>query len=318
MPRQPPEVSVVIPAHGVAPYIREALGSVLAQSGVAWEAIVINDGSPDTPALEAALEPFLGQIRYQVQPHRGAAAARNIGLRLARGKWLAFLDGDDAWEPEFLSRQLDFLARGALDMAWSDAWLVGDVRRPGTRLMTTAPCRGPVSAIALLTQTVNVITSATVVRRACVEAAGGFDESLLRGQDFDLWVRLLHRGTRADYIPEPLIRYRVRKGSLSGDQVDKAERAVTVVSGLQAKLQFSGKEAAVLEESIIRLRAHLALATGKYHLARGEYAQARSELTAASRRLSSPKLRLALALLYTMPGLLRRLYLARNPEARHL
>ncbi|MFN2315437.1 MAG: glycosyltransferase family 2 protein [Gemmatimonadales bacterium] len=307
------EVSVIIPAYGVAPFIVEALSSVIGQTEKRWEVIVVNDGSPDTQALEAALDPFRDRISYHSQPNLGVAAARNAAVRIARGRWLAFLDGDDLWEPAFLARQLQFLEANGLDMAWSDGWYAGDVAPSGSRLMAIAPCRGPVTVMALLTGAVSVTTSATVVRRQLVEAAGGFDEALLRGQDFDLWVRLLHRGIRAGYNPEALIRYRVRPGSLSGDEVAQAERAVTVVRGLRTKLRFTKADAAALDERIADLEAHLALATGKRHLARGEYDLAGRELRAAKRGLPSARLRIALVLLRLMPGLVRRLHLARNP-----
>lgn len=308
-----PEISVIIPAHGVAPFIGEALFSVIRQTERRWEAIVVNDGSPDEEALVAALAPFRDRITYHSQPHLGVAAARNAAIRISRGRWLAFLDGDDCWEQDFLARQLEFLAGSNLAMAWSDGWYVGGVTPAGSRLMTVAPCRGPVTAMALLMGAVSVTTSATVVRKELVEAVGGFDESLWRGQDFDLWVRLLHRGIRAGYNPAPLIRYRVRPGSLSGDEVDQVERALVVIRGLGRKLRFTAPEAAILEERISELEAHLALATGKRHLARGEYDLAGRELEVASRRFRSPKLGLAKILLRLMPGVLRRLHLALNP-----
>ncbi|MDZ4673939.1 MAG: glycosyltransferase [Gemmatimonadota bacterium] len=88
-------VSVVIPAWNVAEHIGEAVRSVLAQTFRNWELIVINDGSPDTAALERALAPYRDRLTYLVQENRGPGEARNTGLAAARGTWIAFLDGDD-------------------------------------------------------------------------------------------------------------------------------------------------------------------------------------------------------------------------------
>src|ERR1051326_4145131 len=86
-----PKISVIIPAYNVAPYIGETLTSVFAQTFNGYEVILINDGSPDTEALELALEPYLSQVTYLKQANLGASAARNAGLQAASGEFIAFL-----------------------------------------------------------------------------------------------------------------------------------------------------------------------------------------------------------------------------------
>ena len=90
-----PAVSVVIPAFRVAGYIAETLDSVLAQTCQDFEILVVNDGSPDTEALRAALAPYRERILYIEQPQGGPSKARNTAIAAARGDLLAFLDGDD-------------------------------------------------------------------------------------------------------------------------------------------------------------------------------------------------------------------------------
>src|SRR5262249_43809454 len=92
-----PAVSVIIPAYGVTPYIAEALDSVLAQTYTDFELIVVNDGCPDTAALEAVLRPYLDHIVYVKKENGGVSSARNAGIRVARAPLIALLDGDDAW-----------------------------------------------------------------------------------------------------------------------------------------------------------------------------------------------------------------------------
>ena len=102
MPSTPTEdtlVSVVIPAYNVGNLIAQTLDSVFAQRYRNFEVVVVNDGSPDTPALEAALAPFRDRITYVVQENAGPSAARNAGIEHSRGDLIAFLDGDDIWLP---------------------------------------------------------------------------------------------------------------------------------------------------------------------------------------------------------------------------
>ncbi|HKV38097.1 MAG TPA: glycosyltransferase family A protein, partial [Blastocatellia bacterium] len=104
-----PRVSVIIPAYNTAPFISQSLDSVLSQSFDDIELIVINDGSPDTPQLESVLGPYMDRIQYIKQENRGLPAARNTGIGRAAGEFLAFLDSDDIWFPDYLEIQVRFL-----------------------------------------------------------------------------------------------------------------------------------------------------------------------------------------------------------------
>ena len=131
-----PAVSVIIPAYRASGDIAVALDSVFAQTFPHFEVIVINDGSPDTAELEAALEPYRSRLRYIVQPNRGAGAARNTGIRAARGRYLAFLDADDRWHRDFLRRQTWLLdACADCDLVYTDASISGDTPLAGRRFM---------------------------------------------------------------------------------------------------------------------------------------------------------------------------------------
>src|SRR5689334_17674780 len=106
---EPVLVSVVIPAFRCAQYIVQGIESVLNQSFTNHEILVVNDGSPDTAELEAALAPYAGRIRYFKQSTRGPSGARNTGIRNAFGKYVAFLDGDDYWTPDHLAKNISIL-----------------------------------------------------------------------------------------------------------------------------------------------------------------------------------------------------------------
>src|SRR5215467_6832857 len=90
-----PLVSVIIPAYKAAAFIDETLQSVFCQTYQNFEVVLINDGSPDTAEFERAIAPYRDRISYIRQENSGVSAARNAGIRRARGEYLAFLDSDD-------------------------------------------------------------------------------------------------------------------------------------------------------------------------------------------------------------------------------
>lgn len=308
-----PQFSIIIPAFQVAPFIAETLASVMAQGRTDWEAILVNDGSPDTPALEAAIEPYRARIRYLTQDNQGAAQARNAGIAAARGEWLAFLDGDDRWDPDYLEVQLAQLEGRQLDMVWSDGVYFGDTPRAGRRLMADLQCQGPVTVLALIRARVNVITSATVVRRSLVERAGGFDPELRRAQDFDLWLRLVQAGARAGYHDRALIGYRVREGSLTGDALAQVDRELVVFARLRQKLSFTAEEDRAISERVAGLESAHHLILGKRALVRRDYAAAREQVSRARTRQPSLKLAAVQGALSVAPGLVRALAMSRTP-----
>jgi glycosyltransferase involved in cell wall biosynthesis len=123
-----PTVSVIIPAYNVAPYIGETLDSLLAQTFTDYEVLLTNDGSTD--GTEQAVLPYQEQfgerLIYQLQTNRGIAGARNAGLQRARGRYVALLDGDDIWLPQYLETMVGLLeADSSLDLAFPNAWFWG-------------------------------------------------------------------------------------------------------------------------------------------------------------------------------------------------
>src|SRR5690349_13160051 len=152
-------VSVIIPAYNSAEFMGETLDSVFAQTYTPVEVIVINDGSRDTPELEQVLQRYSAKnLRYIKQENQGAGAARNAGLRAAAGELIAFLDGDDTWEPEFLEKLMALLERTQSDLVFADARLFGDPKLDGLTFMQVEPSNGPVTPENLLSVTVCVLT----------------------------------------------------------------------------------------------------------------------------------------------------------------
>ncbi len=188
-----PLVSIIIPTYSHEHYVEETLRSVAAQSFTDFEIIVINDGSPDNTA--ARLRPWIedGRIRYAAQPNAGQSAARNTGLQLARGRYVAFLDDDDLWPADKLAWQVAALERepdAVLVYGFSESF--GDGGR-GYRAPEHAGPAGHAKR-AFLRGNHIVTPGQTLIRREDLVAIGGLDTSLWATDDWDLWIRLADRG----------------------------------------------------------------------------------------------------------------------------
>lgn len=310
-----PRVSIVIPAYNVAGFVAETLDSALAQTFRDFEIVVVNDGSPDTAELETALQPYFDKITYVRQKNGGAAAARNAAIRLARGEFLAFLDGDDVWYPTYLAAQIDALAAKNCDLIYADALLFGDLQSKPETFTINAPSVGAVTAESLIGARCNVPTSGTVVRRETVLQAGLFDENLPHGgvEDFDLWFRLAKNGARLDYQTEVLLKYRVRSSSLSGTNVDRAERSIKALNCINGKYELSETEKAVWEKRMKLYEAQLDLEKAKLCLIRKDYRQARARIAVANKFYRKEKLTVIEWLLRFSPNLALHLFRKLRP-----
>lgn len=179
-------VSVIIPTFNRASLVREALDSVLAQSSSPGEVIVVDDGSTDE--TEAVLAAVSGRFRYVRQDRAGVSAARNHGIRLARGEWLAFLDSDDLWLPGKLAAQSRYVAEnpGIRVLQTEEIWV-----RNGKRLNPKLYHRKPSGyCFDRLLERCLISPSAVMIHRSVFDTVGDFDESLPACEDYDLWLRI--------------------------------------------------------------------------------------------------------------------------------
>jgi glycosyltransferase involved in cell wall biosynthesis len=212
---QTPSVSVVITAYEHAQYIREAVNSVVAQTLKPLEIIVIDDGSPDDTG--AVLEPLIraGAIRYLRQENRGQAAARNRGAALASGRYLAFLDDDDAWLPDALEwRVAELEADPGLTVVFGDCVDFDAPTQNGASGATHPASARRVEWLNLFSACPMVSPGQAVIRRDAFEAAGGFDTSIWGADDWDLWFRML-RVRPARHLGRATLRYRSHASNAS-------------------------------------------------------------------------------------------------------
>lgn len=308
----PPTVSVIIPAYNAAKYIRQALNSVFDQTFRSHESIVINDGSPDTVELERELQDYRGNLQYIKQDNRGAAAARNAGLLCARGEYVAFLDADDIWLPNFLEEQIEFLKVNNADFVFSDALLFGETPLAGRTFMELEPPKRAVTPESLLAVEVAVLTSAVLARKQPILEVGLFDETIKRGHDFELWFRLAKAGVRFAYQPRVLAEYRIVESGLSGNALSQLYRTLSVLEAVKAKGTLTQSEEAALNLNMKRTQGALALENGKEKLLGRDFEGALESLNEARRYQPTLKLRLASFGVRIAPETVRRLYQRRT------
>ena len=207
MSERAPLVSVIVPTFERREAVGRAARSVLAQTFRDFELLVVDDGSRD--GTREAIGALGGLVHYLWQPNRGVAAARNAGLRRARGELIAFLDSDDRWLPEHLAVIVALMSRHPeAVLASTSPGYSRRGRAPVERSWTVEPLP------AMITRPIAGFVSSTAVRRADVEALGGFDESLPTFEDTDLWLRLALRGPFA-LLPRRTALIGRTEGSLS-------------------------------------------------------------------------------------------------------
>lgn len=240
----PPLVSIIIPCHNAGAWLAETLASALAQTWAGKEIIVVDDGSQDA-SLAVARRFAARGVRVVSQPNRGASAARNHGLKLARGDYIQFLDADDLLSPEKIARQVALLAQHPAGSLASCAWGRFEVDATTARFTDTAVFRdfAPVEFLVLAGETGAMMhPSAWLVPRTVAERAGPWDESLTLNDDGEYFCRVLLASAGIVCCPDEAARSYYRSGlsgSLSQRRGEAARRSQfrsleLITSALQA------------------------------------------------------------------------------------
>jgi glycosyltransferase involved in cell wall biosynthesis len=208
------QVSVIIPTYNQAHFVASAVESALAQTYPDVEIIVVDDGSTDDP--QAALAPYREKIHYIYQKNRGLSGARNTGFLASHGDYVLFLDSDDLIHPDKLALHVALLEAepnfGLVYSAWQQ------INEDGTQVLgEVRPSRQGQLLKELLRRSFFFFASAAVLRRACLERVGLFDESLRWGEDADMWLRLARAGYAFGYLDQPLLQYRIHAKSMTAN-----------------------------------------------------------------------------------------------------
>ena len=220
----PPLVSIILPTFNRLKYLRLSIDSVFAQTHADWELVIADDGSDEETYeyLRAiTVEPRIRLIRLS---HSGRpSTVRNLALREARGRYVAFLDSDDVWLPGKLEAQLAAHAScparrwsyTGLDLIDGDGAILK--RWPTGRWV---PYDGAVFEV-LLKQEASVAAPAVLAERSLVTEAGGFDEELPFFEDYDMWMRL-SRLSDVIVVDQTLVLVRVHLEHYSADKIGRA------------------------------------------------------------------------------------------------
>ena len=290
-----PLISVIIPTHnGTTRFLDQALDSVFEQTYSDWELIIVDDASTDDTV--AYVQDHLcvcdRQVEYiQRSVNGGPSAARNDGVHVAKGTFLAFLDQDDIWSPTFLEETLAYLLDTLQDVGavHTDRW---DIDAKGHRrkyVPTYHPCPRDTQITPLLCRGNQCYIQGMLLKREAFEFLNGFDEQLRTGEDREFFVRL-HHHFRVSHIPKPLYSYRVRYGG-------SAHKATTPLSIQIENHLYRLQKHGHLCESDTRLRkalsaelAQLYYYHGKSAIMQRERRTARHYFKAALRMRMTPKI----------------------------
>ncbi|NMA75367.1 MAG: glycosyltransferase [Bacteroidales bacterium] len=208
-----PLVSVIIPCFNSEKWIIETLDSVRNQSYSNIEIIIVDDGSTDNTRY--LVNEYGKDIIYLYQENKGPSAARNLGIKNAQGKYVAFLDSDDLWESHKLLEQISFLEKNSdVALVFSNVKVIDE----GGNYLYTHYNQVPTEKRELITAffmgKIGMNTPTIVVRKEAVDSVGGFDESLPMREDHFFLMSMADRYS-IKHFKEPLVRRRINEGSMS-------------------------------------------------------------------------------------------------------
>jgi teichuronic acid biosynthesis glycosyltransferase TuaG len=262
--------SVIIPVYNVSTYIERSLKSVFAQSYQDFEIIVIDDGSTDDTAEQVHRFSDQAKLHYVRQDNAGPAAARNTGMKVATGQFIAFLDADDLWHPQKLEahlRRLHNSPRMGMSFNWFEV-LYGYPEGKRVKPWFAPPNQSTLHWIDFLERNWTGTSSTVVVRAECLKDRCGFDARFKTGEDYHLWLEIAKAGWEIGFIPEILTVYRKRPSSLTVNYLQIALDELYIMEDSFYNCEPNAQTA--LELAIMRRRLDVAWAyfkTGQKELA---------------------------------------------------
>jgi glycosyltransferase involved in cell wall biosynthesis len=208
-----PLVSIIMPAYNAEKTIVESIESVLRQTYINWELIVVNDGSKDrTSAVVWAINDE--RVRLIEQENGCVANARNNGINNSKGEYIAFLDSDDLWVEDKLERQIGVLVGGKHKMCFSKTWCFRENSNQISDCFVNVPLDFDDRDKILIYDFIPILT--VLLAKDVLDEVGHFDETLRGVEDWDMWIRVLQK-YEAIYLDEFLAKYRISSSGLSGN-----------------------------------------------------------------------------------------------------
>jgi len=226
-------VSVIIPVYNGERTIKKAIESVFFQNYKDWEIIIVDDGSTDKTS-QIIKELKSEKIRYFYQKNQGRSKARNKGILLAKGEYIAFLDSDDVWLEEHLQKEIKVLeSHPNVSLVYSEVEIIGEDGNIFPMGPNWKPKRYSGLPLNQLIEENFIPFSSSLVRKKCFEEIGLFDSDMEPSEDWDIWLRIVKNGHKVYYINEVLTQYRWKEANLS-----KEYQKRMVEGGLKVLLKF--------------------------------------------------------------------------------
>jgi glycosyltransferase involved in cell wall biosynthesis len=312
-------ISIITPAHDVAPFVADAVASARAQDHPAWEMILVDDGSRDGTA-RAAERAAEGDPRIRIlrQAKAGVSAARNAGIATARGRALLFLDADDWLAPDALRRLGATLDCVPAAVAAYGPWAaMAEAARPGDAPLRVKTGPFPAGDILdrLLVRNLLVNGGHALIRSTAFEAAGGFDPKLRYGEDWECWVRLALRGPFQPVAGRaPLLFVRERTGSAYRRMARDPGAFAPAMAAIWGNRDLAARLGPRLPLLRARAEAENGWVAGKELIRHGDAAQGRPLLRQAFMAAPGPRRAALLAAAHLLPWMPPRLH---GPFARY-
>ena len=296
--RPGPLVSAVIPTFNGERFVGQAIESALAQTYANLEIIVVDDGSTD--ATQEVVARYGGRVACLRQPNAGVSAARNRGIREARGDLIAFLDQDDAWYPEKIEKQVAiFESIKDCSVVFSDYSLMDSegkqmrarsgiaeriARMPGVEERSDTVVFAESFFDCLLDYNV-VLPSTVLAKKECILLARGFDETLRGNEDTDLWYRLAAQGLRFACVVSALSSYRIHPGQVTHNAEARYRRQIGLLSRMLAEPSWNPR----LRRKLERKLAGRHYLLGNQLAREGRFSEAAQSYRAATKIRPRPK-----------------------------
>jgi len=269
-----PTVSIIIPTYNRSQFVTEAIDSVLAQTYKDYEIIVVDDGSTDNTS--EILEPYQDKIRYIFQENQGLSAARNTGIKDARGRFIALLDSDDLWLPGKLAKQMAALDKnGDVAFVYSNFVFIDEVG--GFLKVAYKPktvVSGHIFEDVLLCRTAPSYPSTWLLKKECFDEVGLFDTEFKRSEERDIGVRIA-KIFKMYGIAEPLVKIRQIRSVETLGRCSAKDREYYRSKFLDKLFRESNGEP-IIEKNKGRLTAHYYFIAGLAYLKEQNLSAARN------------------------------------------
>jgi len=268
-----PLVSIVIPCYNAATYIGSAIESALEQTYKNVEVVVVDDGSRDGSL--SVIRGFGSRVVCEASAHRGGGAARNVGIQLARGELIQFLDSDDVLLEGKVARQVDLILSDKRSSVFG--WYEHRYPSGGTETQEFKPPSSLLGDSVVLALRHIIQIEAPLHWTKNVRTLGGFDEKLPCNQDYDFNLRMAASGVRFVYDGQQSSRNLRREGSVSSDRCRRHRVMLDVLSNSRRMLEEQGALSEHRREAI----AHLLASLGRALIGCGEIALAKAAIKLA-------------------------------------